>query len=114
MGSSSSPDYILIDGNRCPGDLSAPAQAIIGGDAKVTAIAAASIIAKVTRDRMMLDLDKRYPQYKFAQHKGYGTALHRQLIHEHGPSEVHRKSFNPTKTLLGWTPPAGYSSKGGE
>lgn len=57
----------------------------------------------------MLDLDKRYPQYQFAKHKGYGTFAHRQLIHEHGPSKVHRKSFNPVKTMLGWTPPEGYS-----
>lgn len=108
------PNYVLIDGNRCPTDLAMPSQAVIGGDAKVTSIAAASIIAKVTRDRIMLSLDQQYPQYEFAKHKGYGTAAHRQLIHKHGPSEVHRKSFNPVKTIIGWTPPESYQSGSGK
>lgn len=105
------PDYVLIDGNRCPSDLCAPSRAVIGGDAKVTAIAAASIIAKVTRDRIMVQLDKDWPEYGFAQHKGYGTASHREAIHKHGPSSVHRRSFNPVKTMVGWTPPETYGAQ---
>lgn len=85
-------DIALIDGNRIP-TLSCSAQCIVGGDAKSASIAAASILAKVARDRYMQSLHEQYPQYRFDKHKGYGTKLHVQCIQEHGPSPVHRKSF---------------------
>ena len=87
------PDLALVDGNKCPKGLYFDSEAVVKGDSKSTAIAAASILAKVTRDRIMLELDKNYPQYQFAKHKGYPTALHYQMIKEHGISEVHRLSF---------------------
>lgn len=86
---------------RVPPGLAAPAEAIIDGDALCACIAAASIIAKVTRDRLMLRYDAAYPQYGFAQHKGYGTARHRAAIHEHGPCPIHRRSFEPVKGITG-------------
>ncbi len=85
-------DYALVDGNRTP-PLSVPAQTIIGGDGLSPSIAAASILAKVSRDHYMETLDRLYPEYQFIKHKGYGTALHRELILKNGPSPVHRKSF---------------------
>ncbi len=85
-------DYALIDGNKTP-QLSIPSQYVIGGDAKVKSIAAASILAKVSRDRYMLELSKKYPQYQFEKHKGYGTKLHYQMLDEHGISDIHRMSF---------------------
>lgn len=87
------PDLILIDGNRIPNDLPASSEYVIKGDAKSASIAAASILAKVSRDRVMLELDKQYPQYAFCKHKGYGTALHYERLAEHGISPVHRRSF---------------------
>ena len=86
------PDFIIVDGNKVPrnGD---NLQAIVKGDAKSATIACASIIAKVTRDRIMLALDEKYPQYGFAKHKGYGTADHTNAILAHGMSEVHRRTF---------------------
>ncbi|KAG2439786.1 hypothetical protein HYH02_010421 [Chlamydomonas schloesseri] len=96
-------DYLLVDGNKVPKDLPCPARAVVKGDATVACIAAASIIAKVTRDRLMLELDKQYPQYGFAQHKGYGVPQHMAAIHTHGPSAVHRRSFEPVKSMTGWT-----------
>lgn len=86
------PDIALIDGNAKPG-LSIEQETIVKGDALSPSIAAASILAKVTRDRYMLELDKKYPQYCFAKHKGYPTVLHYQMIKEHGISEVHRLTF---------------------
>ena len=86
------PDYVLIDGNRMP-PLDIPAETIVKGDGKSASIAAASIIAKVSRDRYMLELAKKYPQYEFEKHKGYGTKLHYEKIAEHGISDIHRKSF---------------------
>lgn len=86
------PDYVLIDGNRMP-PLDVPAETIVKGDAKSASIAAASIIAKVSRDRYMLELAKKYPQYEFEKHKGYGTKLHYEKIAEHGISDIHRRSF---------------------
>ncbi|MCH5317253.1 MAG: ribonuclease HII [Eubacterium sp.] len=86
------PDYVLIDGNRMP-PLDIPAETIVKGDGKSASIAAASIIAKVSRDRYMLELAKKYPQYEFEKHKGYGTKLHYEKIAEHGISNIHRKSF---------------------
>lgn len=85
-------DYALIDGNRMP-PLEINGETVIKGDALSPSIAAASILAKVSRDRFMLELDKKYPQYKFSQHKGYGTKLHYEMLAEHGASECHRISF---------------------
>lgn len=94
------PGLVLVDGNDPPA-LPCPCEAIIGGDALVCSIAAASIIAKVTRDRMMARLGQRYPAYGFAGHAGYGTAKHRAAIKEHGPCPAHRYSFAPVKGV--WT-----------
>ena len=85
-------DYALIDGNRMP-PLEINGETVIKGDSLSMSIAAASIIAKVTRDRLMLEIDKEYPQYLFSQHKGYGTALHYEMLEKHGISPVHRRSF---------------------
>lgn len=85
-------DYALIDGNRLP-KLEIPAECIIKGDAKSESIACASILAKVSRDRYMLEMAEKYPQYQFEKHKGYGTKLHYEMLDEHGPSEIHRQSF---------------------
>ena len=85
-------DAALIDGNKCP-ELSIFSQFVIGGDAKVKSIAAASILAKVSRDRYMLEIAEKYPQYQFEKHKGYGTKLHYQMLDKHGISDVHRMSF---------------------
>ncbi len=89
----------LVDGNRAPA-LPCPVQTIVEGDAKSLSIAAASIIAKVTRDRIMVDLDAAYPGYGFARHKGYGTALHQEALRRLGPTPLHRKSFAPVAALL--------------
>ena len=93
------PDLALIDGNKSP-RLICKTQTIIGGDAKSLSIAAASIIAKVTRDRLMHQLDLAYPHYGFARHKGYGTAAHAAALAKHGPCDEHRKSFKPIALLL--------------
>lgn len=85
-------DYALIDGNRMP-PLSIEGETVVKGDAKSMSIAAASILAKVSRDRYMLELDKEMPQYCFAKHKGYGTKLHYEMLTAHGVSEHHRMSF---------------------
>lgn len=94
------PEFALIDGNRCPA-LPMPAQAVVKGDSKVAEISAASILAKVTRDREMAELDAQYPQYGFAKHKGYPTADHLRLLAEHGAIAEHRRSFAPVKRALG-------------
>lgn len=96
-------DYALIDGNRVPGGLPCPAEAVVGGDGKVSAIAAASVLAKVTRDRIMVDLEMKYPGYGLGQHKGYGVPQHVAAVRRLGPSEVHRRSFQPVKGMVGWT-----------
>ena len=93
------PIKVLIDGNCCP-VMEFPAEAIINGDNLVPAISAASILAKVTRDNEMLALDKCYPGYGFAQHKGYGTKMHRMLLKQHGPCKIHRRSFTPVREAL--------------
>lgn len=93
------PDYVLIDGNRCP-KLAMPSQAVVKGDSKVAEISAASILAKVTRDREMVELDERFPEYGFAQHKGYPTAYHLEKLALHGATEFHRCSFAPVKRAL--------------
>ncbi len=87
-----SPDYILFDGYELPEKIF-PQEAIIHGDALSFTIAAASILAKVYRDRLMIEYDKQFPQYGFARHKGYGTAQHREAVRKFGPSPIHRKSF---------------------
>ena len=86
------PELALIDGNRCKG-IAVPAQCVIKGDATVASIAAASILAKVTRDRLMLQLAEQYPLYGFEKHKGYGTEAHYAALRAYGPSPVHRMSF---------------------
>lgn len=86
------PDICLIDGNKTP-ELDTPATAIVGGDAKSQSIAAASILAKVARDRYMLEMAKQYPDYQFEKHKGYGTKLHYEMIDKFGASPIHRQSF---------------------
>ena len=93
------PDRLLIDGNHCP-ILEIPTRAIVRGDAKVPAIGAASIIAKTTRDSMMLDLHRRFPAYGFDHHKGYGTATHLQALERHGATEVHRRDFRPVREII--------------
>ena len=87
------PALALIDGNRCAGITAAPCRTVVGGDGKCAAIAAASILAKVTRDRYMRRLDAQYPGYGFARHKGYGTAAHYAAIRALGPCPAHRPSF---------------------
>lgn len=93
------PTAVWVDGNRCP-DLPYPARAIIGGDAKVPAISAASIVAKVIRDREMIALDAQYPQYGFARHKGYPTKAHLAALLAHGVLPGHRRSFGPVRRCL--------------
>ena len=93
------PHKALVDGNRLPA-LSMLAEAIVKGDALVPAISAASILAKVTRDRWCFDYDLQYPQYGFAGHKGYGTAAHLLALREHGACPQHRKSFAPVAAVL--------------
>ena len=94
------PNQALIDGNRCPIGLPCPAEAIIGGDAKIAAIAAASILAKTVRDAQLIALHEQYPMYGFNQHMGYPTAKHLQALQEHGVSPVHRRTYAPVKRLL--------------
>ena len=91
---------VLIDGNRCPDGLPCPALAIVRGDAQVPVISAASILAKVARDRLMCVLDTRYPGYGFAVHKGYPTAAHLAALRRLGPCPEHRRSFAPVRALL--------------
>ena len=92
------PDYVIIDGNdKIAYDI--PYEYIVKGDAKSQTIAAASILAKVSRDRLMKELDKKYPMYGLARHKGYGTKEHIAAIREYGVSEIHRKSFMTAKVL---------------
>ncbi|MHA2878845.1 ribonuclease HII [Vibrio campbellii] len=94
------PDLALIDGNRCP-ELPMDSQAVVKGDLRVAEISAASIIAKVVRDQEMEELDKQYPQFGFAKHKGYPTKAHFEAIEQHGVISEHRKSFKPVKKALG-------------
>jgi ribonuclease HII len=90
------PDHALVDGLRVP-SIKIPQTAIVEGDAKSYSIAAASVIAKVTRDRMMREMHAQYPQYNFAQHKGYATPEHLELLQKHGACPIHRKSFAPIR-----------------
>lgn len=98
-GLSIKPGFVFIDGNRCPA-LSMPSEAIVKGDLRVAEISAASIIAKVTRDREMVELDLRYPQYGFAKHKGYPTKAHFEALAAHGVIDEYRQSFKPVKAIL--------------
>lgn len=93
-----SPDYVLIDGNRIRG-ISVPHETVVKGDSKSASIAAASILAKVARDRYITEISKKYPNYGFEKHKGYGTPAHNSAILEYGPCEIHRKTF--LRKLLG-------------
>ncbi|MEE4246945.1 MAG: ribonuclease HII [Kangiellaceae bacterium] len=93
------PELVLVDGNKLP-KLDVAAKAIVQGDLTEPAISAASIIAKVTRDREMIDYDKLYPEYGFAKHKGYPTKQHRAALKEHGLTPIHRKSYAPVQKLL--------------
>ena len=93
------PDEVLIDGNRLP-SLLIPAQAIVKGDSKVKVISAASIVAKVVRDKIMVDYYQKYPDFSFHLHKGYGTQQHLAEIEQFGFLPIHRKTFNPVKTMI--------------
>ncbi|WP_412499341.1 ribonuclease HII [Vibrio furnissii] len=94
------PDLVLVDGNKIP-SLPMDAQAVVKGDLRVAQISAASIIAKVVRDQEMEELDKAYPQFGFAKHKGYPTKAHFEAIEQHGVIDQHRRSFGPVKRVLG-------------
>ncbi|MGY6549333.1 MAG: ribonuclease HII [Roseinatronobacter sp.] len=94
------PDHLLIDGNRLPRDLPCPATAVVRGDATVLSIAAASIMAKVTRDRIMQDLDRRHPGYGWAENAGYPTKRHKNAIADLGVTPEHRRSFAPIRNML--------------
>ncbi len=94
------PAHALIDGNVLPPDLPCPATTIVKGDARCVSIAAASIVAKVTRDRLMENLDREWPAYGFARHAGYPTAFHRDALKKNGPSPFHRLSFAPVRAAL--------------
>ena len=99
-GLSLTPDMVLIDGNRCP-KLPMASQAVVKGDSKVAEISAASILAKVTRDREMVELDRQFPEYGFAKHKGYPTPVHLESLLRLGATSHHRRSFAPVKRALG-------------
>jgi ribonuclease HII len=93
------PDEVLVDGNRSP-ILRCPVRAVVRGDATVDSISAASILAKVARDREMIEMDRKYPEYGFARHKGYGTRAHRNALLQFGPTPIHRLSFAPVRLAL--------------
>lgn len=97
------PDMVLVDGNRCP-SLDCPVKAIVKGDSLVPAISAASIVAKVSRDLEMIELDARYPGYGLAQHKGYPSRAHMLALRERGVLPIHRRSYAPVRQLLESTP----------
>jgi ribonuclease HII len=97
--SNTRPVFVQVDGNKCP-KISLPCEAIVQGDSKVQAISAASILAKVARDTELYELDRQYPQYSFAKHKGYPTAAHLAMLALHGVSPIHRLSYAPVKKLL--------------
>ncbi|UNW07726.1 ribonuclease HII [Acinetobacter variabilis] len=91
------PEHVLVDGNKIPQGLAMSCDAVVGGDALHPEISAASILAKVTRDRQMVEMDQRYPQFGFAKHKGYPTKAHFEAIALHGVIDEHRRSFGPVK-----------------
>lgn len=92
-------DFAIIDGNRVPKGIKIPCETVVKGDSRSMSVAAASVLAKVTRDRLMLEYDEKYPQYGFKKHKGYGTKEHTECIKSFGPCEIHRMSF--LKNILG-------------
>ena len=104
------PSEVLVDGNQLP-ELDCDARAVIGGDRCIPAVSAASILAKVVRDKIMADLDRRYPQYGFARHKGYATAAHRRALKTHGPCAVHRLSFAPVREALETRAPRAFPAR---
>jgi ribonuclease HII len=104
-GLSCRPDHVLVDGNMLPPGLPCPAEAIVSGDALSISIAAASIVAKVTRDRMMGHVGRAFPGYGFEQHMGYSTPAHFAALEVHGPCPHHRRSFAPIRVALGLEPP---------
>ncbi len=93
------PDYLLLDAITLP-RIPLPQNSLVKGDCRSHSISAASILAKVTRDRLMLELHEKYPQYNFRKHKGYGTSEHLALLREHGPCDAHRRTFNPVARVL--------------
>jgi len=93
------PERVLVDGNRCP-ELPMPCEAVVKGDDRIPAIAAASILAKVIRDKEMVELDRRHPGYGLAGHKGYPTAAHLAALERLGPSPIHRRSFAPVRRAM--------------
>ena len=99
MGLTVRPNLVLVDGNRVP-HIDIAVNAIVGGDDKVAAISAASIIAKTTRDQWLIELDKEHPEYGFAKHKGYGTAEHLAALEKYGPLPAHRKTFGPVRKVI--------------
>jgi len=98
-GLSQTPDRVLVDGNRCP-DFGIPAEAIVGGDGLHDCISAASIIAKVSRDRLMSEYAQQYPHYGFEKNSGYPTAHHRNALQQYGPCKIHRTSYAPVRRAL--------------
>ena len=94
------PEHVLVDGNKIPQGLSMSCEAIVGGDALHAEISAASILAKVTRDHQMIEMDRKYPQFGFAKHKGYPTKAHFEAIAEYGVIDEHRRSFGPVKKVI--------------
>ena len=100
QGLTIAPGHARIDGNKLPKDLPCTADAIVGGDALHAEISAASILAKVERDRLMIELDALYPEYGFASHKGYPTPEHLAALAKHGPSPAHRRSYAPVRAVL--------------
>lgn len=99
LGLTVQPEYVYVDGNRCP-ELPYPSEPVVKGDSKIKEISAASILAKVTRDREMKALDARFPEYGFAKHKGYPTPAHFEALKKHGPLAEHRRSFRPVRELI--------------
>ncbi len=93
------PAIVLVDGNKAP-ELQWPAETVVGGDGRCLSIAAASIVANVSRDKIMRELERVYPEYGFAQHKGYGTRAHLDAIHRYGVCDAHRRSFRPVREAL--------------
>ncbi len=93
------PRHVLVDGLHCP-RLPCSVEAVVGGDRRIASISAASILAKVTRDAEMVQLDRRYPQYGFRRHKGYPTVEHREALLQHGPCPIHRRTFAPVRSSI--------------
>jgi ribonuclease HII len=104
LGLHCAPAHVIVDGDRCPSlaglSLDCTIEAVVAGDSSVTCVGAASILAKVARDRFMCELDVRYPGYGFAGHKGYGTPAHLAALRRLGPSAVHRRSFAPVQSCV--------------